>query len=73
MFIAGEFKTAFGEAIADKANCPERSPGHAYICTLEEGHSGNHIAGVDLSTYAAYWDDDRSTDPKDKFFETLGL
>lgn len=73
MYVTGEFETEYGGAIADHADCPSMSPDSRYICTLNSGHSGYHIAGVDLSTYLAMWNDNRSTDAKEDFFASIGL
>lgn len=46
--------------------CDSRSPGvRGWICTRGFGHDGLHRAASDMWTWAAEWDDNRSTDPVD--------
>jgi hypothetical protein len=33
-----------------------------YVCTLNAGHEGTHLAGLGDGFVGAEWDDDRSTD-----------
>lgn len=73
MYVKGAFSGEFGSAIGEGDWCTSESPDHHFVCTLTRGHSGKHIAGTDLSSWVAEWDDDRSTDTHSDFFTGIGL
>ena len=85
MYISGIFSCDMSEVdqcgpVGDMTNmCCNQAPRDGYGCTLTKGHGGLHKAGTSMTSWAAVWDDDRSTDPimpnrkKQDFFESIGL
>lgn len=77
------YRTGVGKSsrvVLHGSSCSAVGPAGKFCCTLSDGHPGVHIAGTEKYSYAAEWDDDRSTDiPGDRivrvddFFAELGL
>lgn len=83
MYVRGKKWYGHMEALSDNGLwCESVAPDNTFCCTLSPGHEGPHRAGVDISTWVAEWDDDRTTDSvtgrpmlmatKD-FFSSIGL
>jgi hypothetical protein len=72
MYREGTFEGDIGRDVT-VCTCSAEGPQGRFVCTRGDGHTGPHRAGVARNNWVAEWDENRSTDTTEDFFDSIGL